>query len=94
MHFSFLVFFLLCELGALCRISLCLFPLKGSEKCRQQSRQEAAVPLLCVCLTCGALVVVSPCERAVLSTMTALTSSKRLATCAASAKPLPATLSW
>lgn len=50
--------------------------------------------LLCVCLTCGALVIVSPCERAVLSTMTALTSSKRLATCAASAKPLPATLSW
>lgn len=51
-------------------------------------------PLLCVCLMCGALVIVSPCERAALSTMTALTSSKRLATCATSAKPLPATLSW
>lgn len=49
---------------------------------------------LCVCLTCGALIVVSPCERAALSMMTASTSSKRLATCAASAKPSPATRNW
>lgn len=55
---------------------------------------SALCQLLCTCLTCGALVVVSPCERAALSMMTASTSSKRLATCAASAKPLPATPSW
>lgn len=31
-------------------------PERGSEKCRQWSRQGAGVPVaLCVCLTCGAL---------------------------------------